>query len=68
MKRKTYRNFIIIMNKLMKEKGYDKDEASKLTHLVFENTEFDLAGRTAEYWYSRILSKAEYEAERGVAQ
>lgn len=63
MKRKTYRNFLIIKNKLMKEKGYPSDEASKLTHLIFENTENDGAGRTAEDFYSKILSKAEYEAQ-----
>lgn len=68
MKRKTYRNFIIIKNKLMREKGYGNDEASKLTHLVFDNTENDDAGRTAEYWYSRILSKAEYDAEYDLIQ
>jgi hypothetical protein len=54
---------MIIKNKLMKEKGYNSEEAAKLTHLVFENTENDLAGRTAEYFYSMIISKAEYEAQ-----
>ena len=64
MKNKTYRNFTIIKNKLIREKGYNKEEASKLTHIVFENTVLDDAGRTAEYWYSRILSKSEFEAQQ----
>lgn len=64
MKRKTYRNFMIIKNKLMREKKYDSNEASQLTHLIFENTEYDTEGRTAEFFYSRVLSKAEYEAQQ----
>lgn len=63
MKRKTYRNFMIIKNKLIKEKGYTSEEASKLTHLIFESTENDDAGRTAEHFYSTVLSKAEFEEQ-----
>lgn len=61
MKRKTYRNFIIIANKLQREKGYSKQEAFDLAHKVFENVENDGAGRTAEFFYGMILSKAEFE-------
>ena len=61
MKRKTYRNFMIIANKLQREKGYAKQEAFDLAHKVFENVENDGAGRTAEFFYGMIASKIEYE-------
>lgn len=65
IKRKTYHNFLIIKNRLMREKGYDAATASKLTHLVFENVEGH-PGRTAEEFYNLILSKEEYEAAYGI--
>ena len=61
MKRKTYRNFMIIANKLQREKGYAKQEAFDLAHKGFENVENDGAGRTAEFFYGMIVSKTEYE-------
>ena len=64
MKRKTYRNFIIIANKLQREKGYPKQEAFDLAHKVFENVENDGAGRPAEFFYGMIVSKAEFEEAR----
>lgn len=64
MKRKTYRNFMIIANKLQKEKGYNQQEAFDLSHKVFENVENDRAGRTAEFFYGMIVSKPEYERAR----
>lgn len=62
MKRKTYRNFMIIRNKLMREKGYSPEEASNLTHLIFENVEYN-PGRTAEDFYSMVISKEEFESQ-----
>ena len=62
MKNKTYRNFLIVRNKLLKEKGYDVQEANKLSHLIFENYNLD-STRTIEWYYDRILSKAEFEAQ-----
>jgi hypothetical protein len=64
MKNKTYRNFIIVMNKLMKEKGYGKDEAAKLTHMVFDNLESDCGYHSVQFWYDMIMSKADYEREQ----
>ena len=64
MKRKAYRNFMIIANKLQKEKGYNQQEAFDLSHKVFENVENDSAGRTAEFFYGTIVSKSEYEEAR----
>ena len=61
MKRKTYRNFMIIANKLQRQKGYNQQEAFDLAHKVFENVENDGAGRTAEFFYGMIVSKTEYE-------
>ena len=65
IRNKTYRNFIIIKNRLMKEKGYSPDEASKLTHLVFENVFYDIdyGNRSAEYFYNMILSAEDFAKE-----
>ena len=58
IKNKTYRNFMIIMNRLM-NKGYDKEEAENLTHKCFDNSEQD--GRSPEVFESMILRKSEYD-------
>ena len=65
IRNKTYRNFIIIRNKLIKEKGYSREEATKLTHLVFENVfdDKDYGNRPAEYFYNTILSAEEFAKE-----
>ena len=68
MKNKTYRNFVIVVKRLENEKGYDRDEAAKLAHLVFDNFDYDkdYGQRSVEYWYSTILSKEEYEKEYAI--
>ena len=65
IRNKTYRNFIIIRNKLIKEKGYSREEATKLTHRVFENVfdDKDYGNRPAEYFYNTILSAEEFAKE-----
>lgn len=35
MKNKTYHNFMIIYNKMLK-KGYNKTEAERITHRIFD--------------------------------
>ena len=49
----------------MKEKGYSPDEASKLSHLVFENVFYDkdYGNRPAEYFYNMILSAEDFAKE-----
>lgn len=64
IKTKTYHNFLIIRNKLMREKGYSPKEAEQLTHYIFESLSCN-QGRTAEEFYNPILSKEEYEAQYG---
>ena len=64
MKNKTYRNFMIIANKLQREKGYPKQEAFDLAHKVFENVENDGAGRPAEFFYGMIERKNDFEEAR----
>ena len=64
MKRKTYRNFMIIANKLQREKGYNQQEAFDLSHKVFENVENDGSGRPAEFFYGMIVSKNDFEEAR----
>ena len=61
MKNKTYRNFLIVRNKLMTEKGYDPTTAADLTHLIFENLKAN-PGQNIKMFYDRILSKEEFEA------
>lgn len=36
MKKKTYHNFMIIYRKMLK-KGYDKAEAERITHRIFDD-------------------------------
>jgi hypothetical protein len=62
MKRKTYRNFLVVWNLLQQEKGYDRETARKLAHMVFENAEAN-PGQSINRFYDRILSKEEYTAE-----
>ena len=57
IRNQTYHNFIIIMNRLIK-KGYNKEEAEKLTRNCFDNA---VDGRSPEIFESMILSKADYE-------
>lgn len=62
IRNKTYRNFIIIKNKLVKEKGYSPEEATKITHLIFENVLYDKGSgdRSAEYFYDMVLSAEDF--------
>ena len=62
MKNKTYRNFLIVKNKLMTEKGYDPTTATDLTHRIFENHSIDPFHSIKEY-YDRILTKEEFDAQ-----
>ena len=61
IKNKTYRNFMFIKNKLMTEKGYPADEASKITHLIFENHEANNKDRSIKWFYDMVISKQENE-------
>ena len=68
MKRKTYNNFILVMDILMDVKHYSKSEAERLAHKVFENVEADrgLLNRSAEYFLSQILPWEEYVETYGI--
>lgn len=66
MKRKTYHNFLVIRNKLMREKHYDCETATTLTHRIFDECLPANPCRTAEWFYDRILSKEEYEKEYAI--
>lgn len=67
MKRKTYRNFLLVMDILQDVKHYTRAESERLARKVFENVEADKGNgnRTAEWFLSRILTKEEYEAQYG---
>jgi hypothetical protein len=62
MKTKTYRNFLIVRNKLMSEKGYSPKESSEIAHLIFENYLYD-STRTVRHYYDKVLSREEFEAQ-----
>lgn len=62
MKKKTYRNFLIVRNKLMNEKGYSPKDASEITHRIFENLYYD-STRTVRSYYDKVLSRKEFEAQ-----
>jgi hypothetical protein len=66
IRNKTYRNFTIIKNKLVKDKGYEPEEASKITHQIFENVWFDkdCGNRPAEFFYNLIIASDEYHDHR----
>ena len=63
MKRKTYKNFCLVMDILQDVKHYTKSEAERLTRKVFEQVEADKGrgNRTAEWFLSNILCKEDYE-------
>jgi hypothetical protein len=65
MRIKTYRNFMRVWNTLQKEHGYEKEEARKLAHHVFENVEADkgYGNHTAEYFLAKILPAEEFYAQ-----
>ena len=62
MKNKTYRNFLIVRNKLMKEKGYDRKTSEQITHRIFENYSLDNT-RTIREYFDRVLTKEEFEMQ-----
>ena len=64
IRNQTYHNFMIIMNRLI-NKGYNKEEAEKLTRNCFNNA---IDGRSPEIFESMILSKADYESQFNINQ
>ena len=62
IKNKTYRNLMIVINKIQK-KGYDFDEAERMARLIFDEFEARPLGMSIEEWVNRILPKEEYEKE-----
>ena len=65
MRNKTYHNFLRVWKTLQKVHGYEKEEARKLAHLVFQNVEDDkgYGNRTAEYFLDQILPASEFYAQ-----
>jgi hypothetical protein len=62
MKRKTYRNFLVVSNLLMKEKGYDKQTSFQIAHRIFENYEFD-SSRSIKDYYDMVISRDQFEMQ-----
>ena len=64
MKRRTHKNFMLVMDILQDVKHYSRSDAEKLTRLVFDNVENDSGkgklNRSAEYFIEKILPAEEY--------
>lgn len=65
MRNKTYRNLLIVWNKLQRDYHYEKEEARILAHRVFDNVEADkgYGNRTAEDFLAMILPAEEFYAQ-----
>ena len=57
---------MIINNKLIREKGYSPEEATKITHLIFDNVLYDknCGARSAEYFYDMVLSAEDFAKQQ----
>lgn len=64
IKRLTYRNFMVIMNRVIR-KGYSKEEAESITRGIFDKHEANPNGVSVEALERMIVSKEEYDAEYG---
>lgn len=63
IKNKTYFNFMLVMNRIIATKGYDKETAEKITHHIFD--EYNPYGKSIEGMIDDIMTKDEYEKEYG---
>ena len=60
MKRMTYRNFMIIIHRIM-AKGYTLAESEPMARRIFEQYEKNPLGMSIEEQEKQIISKAEWE-------
>lgn len=67
MKRRTYRNFMLVMDILQDVKHYTKSEAEPIARQIFDNVEDDKGhgDRSAEWFLSRIVTKEEWLEQQG---
>lgn len=65
MKRRTYRNFMLVMDILQDQKHYTKPEAERIARQIFDDVEADKGrgDRSAEWFLSRIITKEEWLAQ-----
>lgn len=65
IKNLTYRNFIIVMNKII-AKGWDEKTAEGLARKVFDNyyTDKGRGDRSVEWFINLIMTKEEYEIQQ----
>lgn len=66
MKRKTYKNFMLVMDILQDVKHYTKSEAERLARQVFDECEADKGkgNRSVEWFLEKIVPKEEWLAEQ----
>lgn len=62
MKRRTYKNFLLVMDILQDVKHYTKAESEILARQIFDNVEEDRGhgDRPAEWFLDKILPKEEW--------
>ena len=60
IKNRTYRNVMIVINKIQR-KGYEFDEAEKMAKTIFDEFEARPLGMSIEERVRRILPKEEEE-------
>lgn len=67
MKRRTYRNFLLVMDILQDVKHYTKSEAERIARQIFDNVEDDKGrgDRSVEWFLSRIVTKEEWLEQQG---
>lgn len=62
IKNRTYRNFIIVMNKIM-AKGYDKEEAERITRNIFDQREACPDGLSVECLVDMVIGRDQWITE-----
>jgi hypothetical protein len=62
MKNRTYRNFLIIFNRI-KKKGWNQEEAAEITRNIFDQFEAHPNGLSIEAMAKMQCTKAEFEAD-----
>lgn len=65
MKRRTYKNFMLVMDILQDVKHYTHSESEIIARQIFDNVEEDKGkgNRDVEWFLVRIINKEDYLAE-----
>ena len=66
MKRRTYRNFLLVMDILQDVKHYSEAESERIARRIFDDVERDKGrgDRSVEWFLSRIIPWEEWIAQK----